>query len=144
MVLHFVLKEKDWEIIAWKNTLKLHEFNSYVRAAIAAERGKKIADLPVPKVLNKGLVYCDTKLYFNGREEAALIRTLPKGKRSTVIKKVLLKQIRANQKRLEDESKAVIPPVRQTVLPKPEIKENHDDDMSEEYRKMLNQMSGKA
>ncbi len=145
MIFHLVLREDDWEIIAWKNTLKKHEFNSYVRAAIAAERAKKIAYLPVPKVLEKGELFYDTKLYFVGREEVSSIRTLPKRKRTLVIKKILLKHIRANQMKLfEDPEEKIIETVKQ-VAPPPEVKNQEvDDDMSEEYRKMLNQMSGKV
>ncbi len=145
MVFHLVLREDDWEIIAWKNSLGTHEFNAYVRAAIAAERKKKIAEFPVPAVLEKGDVFYDTKLYFNGRDEVTSIRTIPKKKRTLVIKKILLKHIRANQKRLADvKSKMPIVTEEQPVIQPRQGVLNKADGMSEEYRKMLNRMSGKT
>lgn len=130
MIIHFCLREEDGDLIYWKQSLPRATFNGCVRKALLAERAKTVAELPVPVKPGKVEGFVDTKLYFYERELIQLMRSCPCKKRTPYIKMVLRKQLEANYRnRL----------TKQTDTPKVTAV---DDDMSDEYREMLLQMSG--
>ena len=65
--IHFVLsKDKDADILAWKNSLENGSFNRVVNEILIAECEKKIADIPCgskkienPQTINSRLVVYD-------------------------------------------------------------------------------------
>lgn len=131
MVIHFCLREEDGDLLYWRRSLPRGTFNYYVRQALLAEKAKRIAEMPIPEKPGKCGGFVDTKLYFYDRELIQIMRACPSKKRTPYIKKVLRKQLELNAKRLKDS----VQQVEKQIVP--------DDDMSDEYRKMLLQMSGK-
>lgn len=131
MIIHFCLREDDGDLLYWRKSLPRGTFNYYVRQALLAEKAKRIADLPLPEKLGKCDGFVDTKLYFYDRELIQIMRACPSKKRTPYIRRVLRKQLEENANRL----KAATQQADQPHIP--------DDDMSDEYRKMLLEMSGK-
>lgn len=131
MIIHFCLREDDGDLLYWRKSLPRGTFNYYVRQALLAEKAKRIAELPLPEKPGKCGGFVDTKLYFYDRELIQMMRACPSKKRTPYIRKVLRKHLEENANRL----KVTTQQAEQANIP--------DDDMSDEYRKMLLQMSGK-
>lgn len=131
MIIHFCLREDDGDLLYWRKSLPRGTFNYYVRQALLAEKAKRIAELPLPEKPGKCGGFVDTKLYFYDRELIQMMRACPSKKRTPYIRKVLRKHLEENANRLKETTQQA----EQTNIP--------DDDMSDEYRKMLLQMSGK-
>lgn len=131
MIIHFCLREDDGDLLYWRKSLPRGTFNYYVRQALLAEKAKRIAELPLPEKPGKCGGFVDTKLYFYDRELIQMMRACPSKKRTPYIRKVLRKHLEENANRLT---------VTTQQAEQPNIP---DDDMSDEYRKMLLQMSGK-
>lgn len=132
MVIHFSLREKDGDLMYWKESLPRFSFNRYVRAALLAERSKTIAVLPVPKERGSSSKTVETKLYFYDRELIQMVKACPVRKKASYIKSVLRKQIEANYQNSESAKPELTPPKKS------------QDDMSDDYRRMLLEMAGNS
>ena len=146
MTLHLVLTEDDGDIIFWKESLPRCCFSEYVKDILIAEKGKEIAALPVPKEQGFIKKRVDTKIYFHKKDEIEIVRRLPKGRRARIVKKLIRKHLRMNYDGLLAEVPAkkeimveLKPP--QDPMSVREIESSVDDEMSEEYRQMLSQMT---
>lgn len=162
-VIHLKLGEKDADIVYWKDSIPNNSFTWYVREILAAEKNKYVAAIPVPD--KTGLVYrrVDVRLYFTEKAEIQLIRSIPKGKRASEIKKIIRKHLRLNysakgKKGENEQTDEEIIPVQHEEQPEPtEIKEadtasdlpandvsedDENDEVSEEYRNMLKGLFG--
>lgn len=132
MVIHFSLREKDGDLMYWKESLPRFTFNRYVRAALLAERTKTVADIPVPEERGTSTRTVETKLYFYDRELIQMVKACPVRKKASYIKSVLRKQIEANYQR------------QKVAAPEPTPPKAGNDDMSDDYRKMLLEMAGNS
>ena len=146
MTLHLVLTEDDGDIIFWKESLPRCCFSEYVKDILIAEKGKEIAALPVPKEQGFIKKCVDTKIYFHKKDEIEIVRRLPKGRRARIVKKLIRKHLRMNYDGLLAEVPAqkeimveLKPP--QDPMSVRDIDPSVDDEMSEEYRQMLSQMT---
>ena len=146
MTLHLVLTEDDGDIIFWKESLPRCCFSEYVKDILIAEKGKEIAVLPVLKEQGFIKKRVDTKIYFHNKDEIEIVRRLPKGRRARIVKKLIRKHLRMNY----DGLLAEVPTEKEIMVElKPpqgpmsvrEIEPSSDDEMSEEYRQMLSQMT---
>ncbi len=180
MQIHLRLGVKDADIIYWKNNLPKSCFCMYIKEILAAEKNKKIAAVPVPAVPGFARQNVDYKLIIQDKALIQFVKSLPEWKRSTMIKQIIKKHLKANygDSWLEDsEIKKEKPVTKKPVVQKAPIaveaessaiedKEpadetvadeitdfeedvsqdenfnDDDDDMSEEYKKMLREMSG--
>lgn len=153
MEIHFLLTEEDGDIIFWKESLPHFCFSEYVRDILLAEKRKKFAFLPVPQEQGFTKKKVDTKIYLHGKEEIEIVQKFPKWRRTRIIKKIIRKHLKMNYRKAganvaSEETKEEI---KLTVQPVEEIKElketadvvsyEDDDEMSDEYRQMLDQMS---
>lgn len=158
MKLHFLLTEEDGDIIFWKESLPHFYFSGYVRDILRAERRRKYAFLPVPDKQGFLKKRVDTKLYLLEKEEIETVMSFPRGNRTRIIKKLIRKHLRANYERAkaekpEEEVKETIESATATQTEIADLNESKDekkitvseevadDEMSDEYRKMLSQMS---
>lgn len=131
MVIHFSLREKDGDLMYWKESLPRFTFNRYVRAALFAEKSKTVADIPVPPIRGMSAKTVETKLYFYDRELIQMVKACPVRKKAHYIKTVLRKQIEANYKKAEDAKK-----------PQPQRERNPAS--NDDYRRMLLELAGKS
>ena len=153
MKLHFLLTEEDGDIIFWKESLPHFYFSEYVKDILVAEKRKKYAFLPVPQEQGFTKKRVDTKLYLHGKDVIEIVQKLPKGRRARIIKKIIRKHLRMNYRK----AGAIVPSeeekeeIKINAQPAEEEKTTTDvndavnyedeDEMSDEYRQMLNQMS---
>lgn len=131
MVIHFSLREKDGDLMYWKESLPRFSFNRYVRAALFAEKNRTVADIPVPPVRGISKRTVETKLYFYDRELIQMVRACPVRKKAHYIKTVLRKQIEANYQRAEEARK-------------PQPQREQAPASNDDYRRMLLEMAGKS
>lgn len=169
---HIYFGLKDADLIYWKQSVPDNCFGNYVRAILVAEKRKKIAYVPVPSQRGRAYGKSESKIHLVDKEAAALLESIPSYKRNTELKRILRKHLEANyngyfskkpvsvtevaeehEEQIENipteeiipeqdtinESVAVIEESDDTVT---ETDEPDDDEMSDEYRKMLEQMSG--
>ena len=170
--IHVYFGTKDGDLIYWKHSIPKNSFSFFVRSALAAERKKKIAYIPVPASRGSIDKPFDVKIFLTDKDAALMIESFPKYKRNAELKRILRKHLEANYSgyfikkqpdfvEVEQESiinKEVVSfeePNKETVDDdefinetdraeeiKTENNEAEDDEMSEEYKKMLRQMSG--
>lgn len=131
MVIHFSLREKDGDLMYWKESLPRFTFNRYVRAALFAEKSKTVADIPVPPTRGTSKRTVETKLYFYDRELIQMVRACPVRKKAHYIKTVLRNQIEANYQKAAEARK-----------PQPQIEQSPA--ANDDYRRMLLEMAGKS
>jgi len=150
MTLHLVLTEDDGDIIFWKESLPRCCFSEYVKDILIAEKGKEIAVLPVLKEQGFIKKRVDTKIYFHKKDEIEIVRRIPKGRRARIVKKLIRKHLRMNYDGLlagvpaAEEKKEItdaFKPNQDYSMNVKEIEPSADDEMSEEYRQMLSQMT---
>ncbi len=180
MQIHLRLGVKDADIIYWKNNLPKSCFCMYIKEILAAEKNKKIAAVPVPAVPGFDRQNVDYKLIIQDKALIQFVKSFPEWKRSTVIKQIIKKHLKANYgdswlddseiekektvTKKPDAQKAPVAaeaessdiedqkPADETVadeiadieedIPQDADFDDDDDDMSEEYKKMLREMTG--
>ena len=170
--IHVYFGTKDGDLIYWKHSIPKNSFSFFVRAALAAERKKKIAYIPVPASRGSIDKPFDVKVFLTDKDAALMMESIPKFKRKAELKRILRKHLEANYSgyfvkkqpdfveveqepvinkevvSLEESNKATVDEDEYIVETdraeeaKPEINDTEDDEMSEEYKKMLRQMSG--
>lgn len=156
MTLHFLLTEEDGDIIFWKESLPPFYFSGCVRDILRAEKRKKYAFLQVPDEQGFIKKRVDTKIYLTGKEEIEIVMSFPKRSRTRTIKKLIRKHLRANYQgakvkkpveEIEEDTKEETKIQIQEVIENKEPEkitvtdESTADEMSEEYKKMLSQLS---
>ena len=168
MTVHIVFGFRDGDIVYWRSALPKNCFTYYVREIVNSERNKEIAVLPMPEERGILMRKEEVQLIFRTNVEIRFIRSLPKGKRASMLKSIIRKHLLANYRRVGLELSDI--PVQQETVPateeskQEEIAENiseqevnnskeekesdkvelveDEDEMSEEYKKILREMAG--
>lgn len=99
---HLRFSYDDKDILAWIHGIPPNSFNKFVCFMIKAESKRKVADIPVPEVLEE--VVCrkgEWRLYTTDDDVISYISSIPKGKRTRQIKRIIRKNIDAAYKRAE-------------------------------------------
>lgn len=169
---HVYFGPKDGDLTYWRHSIPKNSFSFYVRTALAAERKKKIAYIPVPASRGSIEKPFEMKIFLTDKDAALMMESIPKFKRNAELKRILRKHLEANyngyfakkqpefvESEPEQEIIEELAPAEETVSEvveqgeniiasneldetETEVEEPDDDEMSDEYRKMLEQMSG--
>ena len=162
LTLHIVFGSRDADLVYWKSSIPKNCFNYYVNRIIESERNKEIAVLPIPTHRGTECRNLSIHLTFRSPADIRFVRSFPKRKRGLYLKEIIRKHILQNYRRmnaggsdapaedpiveLDDNSDTVSPVEIQPVEPEKEVKEieiaEEEDEMSEEYKKILREMAG--
>lgn len=138
MNIHIVFGKKDADLSYWISMLPSRMMSHYIRSALISEKAKTYAIIPIPDA--KGLLdkKIDTKFYLTDRSLIAYIKSFDKETMSSVIKRILRKHLEWNY--------------QNAILHTKKTDSNNrdldsavcdDDEMSDEYRKMLMELAGR-
>lgn len=99
MRVHLKIGKKDADLIYWIESLPSRCFSHYASKILEAEAKKKIANIPVYE--NEGLSegIKEVAIYVQDKQAIAMLREIPKGKKSQYIKKIVRKHIAANYRK---------------------------------------------
>lgn len=162
LTLHIVFGSRDADLVYWKSSIPKKCFNYYVNRIIECERNKEIAVLPLPEHPGVECRKLSIHLTFRSAPDIRYVRAFPKRKRGVYLKEIMRKHILENYRRmktieadLSDESTEAELKDNTTesspayILPADQTKEiteveaaDAEDEISEEYKNMLREMTG--
>lgn len=140
MNLHIVFGKKDADIVCWIKGLPPQMFSHYARRILLAEKNRRLAVVPIPEKNELIFEKIDTKLLLSEKELTQYVHSFPQGKMSAEVKRILRKHIEWNYSRAQ-RNEATVGEIKAKHKSEPVLES--DDEMSDEYRKMLMELSGK-
>ena len=162
LTLHIVFGSRDADLVYWKSSIPKNCFNYYVNRIIESERNKEIAVLPIPEKKGAECRNLSIHLTFRSASDIRFVRSFPKRKRGSYLKEIMRKHILENYRRMNagdsdkpeesinvemDDNTETIPhtephPVEDEKKKKENEITEEEDEMSEEYNKILREMTG--
>lgn len=140
--IHFVLsKDKDADILAWKNSLENGSFNRVVNEILIAECEKKIADIPCGSKRKENPQTINSRLVVYDRYAIELIESFGPKEVTSSIKRIVRKHLNKNRqtvKHSKDDRYKLISEILHAFKIKMLEKEEEYSGVSNKYQKLCN------